>query len=66
LSVGLQAVSEILFTSKNSQVNALPITWLNDLIARVLYNSKKLLSQRRSAGLPYAFLYVATTRVVCV
>ncbi len=56
LSVGLQAVSEILFTCRNPQVNALPIAWLNDLVTRVLYNSKKLLSQRRSAGLPYAFL----------
>lgn len=56
LSVGLQAVSEILFTCKNPQVNALPIAWLNDLVNRVLYNSKKLLSQRRSAGLPYAYL----------
>jgi hypothetical protein len=56
LSVGLQAVSEMLFACKNPRVSALPIAWLNGLVERVLYQSKKLLSQRRSAGLPYAFL----------
>lgn len=53
---GFQAVCESFTKSKIPTLKALPQTWLNHLLDRIDNSPSQLMSTRRSAGLPFAFI----------
>jgi len=57
-ATGLQAVCEVLFACQDPKLHNLPVKWLNFLLEKVTKTANRLLSQRRSAGLPPAFLCI--------